>query len=106
MPYQWEKDNRNEHFYHALLYTLLVSFGADVRAEEMTSKGNSDLVLLMPKGIYVIEIKYDGTVDAALSQIESKGYANKYMLDGRPVTKVGINFSSEERNIIDWRAIK
>lgn len=106
LPYQWEKDNRNEHFYHALLYTLLVSFGADVRAEEMTSKGNSDLVLLMPKGIYVIEIKYDGAVDAALSQIESKGYANKYMHDGRPVTKVGINFSSEERNIIDWRAIK
>jgi len=34
VPYQWEKDNRNEHYYHALLYTLLTSFGADVRAEE------------------------------------------------------------------------
>ena len=33
------------------------------------------------------------------------GYAEKYRLDGRPVTKVGIAFSSEERNITDWQAI-
>lgn len=102
LPYKWENDNRNEHYYHALLYTLMVSFGADVRAEEMTSKGQSDIVLLMPKGIYVMEVKYDDTVEAALAQIDDRGYAKKYMLDGRPVTKVGIAFSSSERSITDW----
>jgi hypothetical protein len=60
----------------------------------------------MPKGIYVIELKYDDTVDTALDQIDSKGYADKYALDGRPITKVGIAFSSKERNITDWKAIK
>ena len=105
VPYQWEKDNRNEHYYHALLYTLLTSFGADVRAEEPTAKGQTDLTLLMPKGIYVMEIKYDHTVQEALDQINRKGYAEKYALDGRPVTKIGIAFSSEERNITDWQAI-
>ena len=104
LPYQWEKDNRNEHYYHALLYTLLVSFGADVTAEEPTSKGCSDLTLRMPKGIYVMEIKYDHTAQDALDQINQKGYAEKYRLDGRPVTKVGIAFSSEERNITEWKA--
>jgi hypothetical protein len=103
VPYQWERDNKNEHYYHSLLYTLLVAFGADVRAEEPTAKGRSDLVLLMPKGIYVMEIKYDDTAEAALAQIDRKGYADKYALDGRPVTKVGIAFSSEERNITEWR---
>jgi hypothetical protein len=44
-------------------------------------------------------------VETALEQINSKGYADKYRLDGRPVTKVGIAFSSEERNIIDWKAL-
>lgn len=39
LPYPWEKDNRNEHYYHSLLYTLLTAFGADVRAEEPTAKG-------------------------------------------------------------------
>jgi hypothetical protein len=105
VPYQWEKDNRNEHYYHALLYTLLTSFGADVRAEEPTAKGQSDMTLLMPKGIYVMEIKYDHTAQEALDQINRKGYAEKYRLDGRPVTKIGIAFSSEERNITDWQAL-
>ena len=104
VPYQWEKDNRNEHYYHALLYTLLMAFGADVRAEEPTAKGCSDITLLMPKGIYVMELKYNDTADVALEQINHKGYADKYALDGRPVTKVGIAFSSEERNIADWRS--
>ena len=105
IPHQWEKDNKNEHYYHALLYTLLTAFGAEVRAEESTAKGQSDIVLLMPKGIYVMELKYNDTAEAALEQIDRKGYADKYRLDGRPVTKVGISFSSEERNINEWKSI-
>lgn len=104
VPYQWESDNRNEHYYHALLYTLLTAFGADIRAEETSAKGRSDLTLLMPKGIYVMELKYDGSADAALAQINERGYADKYALDGRPVTKVGISFDPKERNISGWKA--
>ena len=52
-----------------------------------------------------MELKYDDTVETALEQIDNKGYADKYALDGRPVTKVGIAFSSKERNITDWKAI-
>lgn len=102
IPYHWEKDNKNEHYYHALLYTLLVSFGADVRAEEPSAKGRCNLTLLMPRGIYVMELKYDATTQEALDQIDARGYAEKYRLDGRPVIKVGIAFSSEERNITEW----
>ena len=105
VPYQGTQDNRNEHYYHALLFTLLTAFGADVRAEELTAKGRADLTLLMPCGIYVMEIKYDHTAQEALDQIDRKGYAEKYRLDGRPVTKVGLTFSSNERNITDWQAI-
>lgn len=106
VPYHWEQDNRNKHYYHALLYTLLVAFGADVRVEESSAKGRSDITLRMPQGIYVMELKYDDTADAALKQIDCRGYADKYALDGRPISKVGINFSSEERNIIDWKVSK
>ena len=58
----------------------------------------------MPKGIYVIELKYDKSADEALQQIEKKGYARKYALEGRPVTKVGLAFSSAERNITEWKS--
>ena len=110
LPYQWEQGKRgvsksiqNEHYYHALLYTLLLSFGADVIAEESSAKGRSDITLKMPKTIYVIELKFDRSADEALKQISRKGYADKYRLDPRPVVKVGIAFSSEERNIREWK---
>ena len=97
-------DNSNEHHYHALLYTLLTAFGADVVAEEPTAQGRADIVLRMPKTIYVMEIKYDGSAQEALEQIDKKGYAKKYSSDCRPVVKVGINFSGKERNISEWVA--
>ncbi len=31
-------------------------------------------------------------------------YADKYRLDGRPITKLGISFCSELRNIAEWKA--
>ena len=98
-------DNANEHHYHAMLYTLLTAFGADISAEETSAKGRADLVLRMPTTIYVIEIKYDGTAQEALEQIVKKGYAEKYRMDGRRIVKVGVNFSKEERNIKDWLAM-
>ena len=52
-----------------------------------------------------MEIKYDHSADEALEQIERKGYAEKYLLDGRPIAKVGIAFNSKERNITEWKIL-
>ena len=104
VPHQLSRDNKNEHFYHALLYTLLISLGADINAEEPSAKGCVDLTLRTRSGIYIFELKYDHPAAEALEQINKKGYAEKYRMDGRPVTKVGICFSSEERNISEWVA--
>ena len=97
-------DDKGEHHFHAMLYTLFVSFGADVVAEELSAKGRADLTLKMPKGIYVVKLKYGKSADEALRQIDERGYARKYALDDRPVTKVGLAFSQEERNITEWKS--
>ena len=55
--------------------------------------------------IYVLELKVDDTVDNALAQIDSKGYAIPYEADGRQLTKCGVIISSEVRNIVHWRAV-
>ena len=102
VPYMLNE--HDEHHFHAMLYTLFVSFGADVVAEDLSAKGRADLTLKMPKGIYVIELKYDHSADEALRQIDERGYARKYAMDGRPVTKVGLAFSREERNITEWKS--
>ena len=115
IPYHLEQGNQNEHYYHSILYTLLTAFGADLRCEEPSAKGRADITLLMPQGIYIMELKYDrsqegqpndgaATAAAALQQIRDRGYADKYRLDGRPVTLVGLCFSSTERNVTDWQS--
>ena len=126
IPYHLEQGNQNEHHYHSILYTLLTAFGADLRCErlrvgelcsgmEPSAQGRSDITLLMPQGIYIMELKYDRTQDgqpsdgaavaaAALQQIRDRGYAVKYRLDGRPVTLVGLCFSSEKRNVTAWQS--
>jgi len=97
-----EKVGKAELHYHVVLYTLLTAFGADIRIEESAAKGRSDMVLKMPKGIYILELKVDDTAANALAQINKRGYADKYRIDGLPTIKVGISFSSKERNITDW----
>ena len=55
------------------------------------------------QGLFIAELKVDDTAENALKQIDQRGYADKYRLDGRPITKVGISFSSTERNITDYQ---
>ena len=53
----------------------------------------------------MLELKVDDTVENALAQIDSKGYAIPYETEGRTVTKCGVCISSEQRNITHWRIV-
>ena len=55
-----------------------------------------------PKYIYVCEFKLHDTAEAALKQIDDKGYLIPYQADGREVIKIGVEFSAEKRNISRW----
>ena len=54
--------------------------------------------------IYVLEFKTDKPVEGALWQIEEKDYAAIYTDSGKKLIKIGVVFSRELRNIIEWRA--
>jgi hypothetical protein len=56
----------------------------------------------MQKTTYVIELKLDGHPHAALEQIEQKKYHEQYLHREKEVAAVGVNFSSQSRNIKDW----
>lgn len=100
--YPYNINNHNERHYQSVLYTLLVAFGADVSAEKVTAMGRIDVVLRMPNSIYVMELKYNRPVEEAMNQMVNRRYAEALALDGRPVHRVALCFSSEERNITDW----
>ncbi|MBQ5723641.1 MAG: PD-(D/E)XK nuclease domain-containing protein, partial [Muribaculaceae bacterium] len=43
------------------------------------------------------------SAQTAIEQIESKGYMRPYERSGKQLTAVGVNFSSEQRTISDWK---
>jgi hypothetical protein len=51
----------------------------------------------------VIECKRDQSAAEALAQIDEKKYADKLSVQGKKIVKIGVNFSTEERNLTEWK---
>jgi hypothetical protein len=101
IPYQlYEK--RPEKFYHATIHLLFTYMGLRVRSEVCTSDGRVDSLVETPDRIYLLEFKLDKTAREALDQILSRKYYRSAWERGKPVTCVGVNFSSETKNIESW----
>ncbi|MBO8451827.1 MAG: PD-(D/E)XK nuclease domain-containing protein, partial [Bacteroidetes bacterium] len=61
-----------------------------------------DMVVQTADYVYVMEFKLDGSAEQALQQIEEKQYALPFAADARKIFRIGVNFSSETRNIDRW----
>ena len=88
-----------------LMYVVFSLLNSKVDTEVKSVLGRADVVIKAKDNIYVLELKVDDSVDNALDQIDSKGYAIPYGSDGRKVTKCGVSISSEVRNIVHWRVV-
>ena len=93
----------SEGHFTAMLYVMFSFLNLYVYAQVRTAKGRMDILLKTDTAIYVMELKINGSVDDALQQINDKGYAIPFEADGRKVVKVGINFSTEDRTIKEWK---
>ena len=102
---EWMAKKKKEAFYKLLMYAVFSLLNSKVDTEVKSVLGRADVVIKTRNNIYVLELKVDDTVDHALAQIDSKGYAIPYEADGRTVTKCGVAISSEARNIVHWRAV-
>ena len=91
-----------EQSFQNVIYISLLVIGKYCRTEVHSAKGRADCVVETPVYIYIFEFKRDGSAADALKQIEEQGYAKPYAADKRKVIKVGVNFSSGERNIVEW----
>ena len=90
-------------YYENNLYILFSLVGVDTNTEWYTSDGRIDVLVRVPRFIYLLELRLDRPVTEALEQIERKDYARQFESDGRPVIKIGIEFSTRTRNILSWR---
>ena len=100
-------DNTNyEGHYQQMFYIIFSLLGSSVDVEVRTPRGRVDMVLRTKTTLYVMELKLDGSADAAMEQIDLKNYPERFALCGLPVVKVAISFDSERRTIGDWKIIK
>ncbi|MBP3519652.1 MAG: ATP-binding protein [Parabacteroides sp.] len=95
-------DRDTELHYQNVLFIVFRLIGLYTKVEYHTNRGRIDLVLQTDRYIYVMEFKLNGTAEEALRQINEKQYAQPFASDGRQVVKIGVNFSSETRNIEKW----
>ena len=94
--------NKNERDFQTVFYLIFNLMGAHMRVEEDSAIGRADAVVYMPDAVFVFELKYDGSAEEALKQIDDKGYLIPYSADGKRLYKVGVNYDSTQRTISDW----
>ena len=91
-----------ENNVHNGLLMLMLLVGLKVQTELCTSDGRIDLFVATDRYYYIIELKLDGTAQEALDQINAKDYALPFDVDDRRVFKIGVEFSTEKRTLVDW----
>ena len=100
-------DNTHERTFQGFLMNLFLAASMIVHSEDSTSDGRIDITLEGPSDFWIFELKVDKSADEAISQIDAKKYAEKYgylkVTDRiRRIHKIGINFSSDKRNVEEW----
>ena len=97
---------RYEQPYQLIMHMFFVAAGCRVVAELPTKLGRIDNSMEIGKHIYLFELKVDKSADEAISQIQEKKYGDIFkeeMKKGKILHLIGIDFSSEERTIRNYR---
>ena len=99
-------DKQNEQSWQAIMYAVLELIGINVGGEVRTAKGRIDLTVETATDAYVIEVKRDSTPMKAIEQIRAKEYTDKFRLSGKPVTLVGMSFSTKKRAVSGAKIVR
>ncbi len=99
-------DRQNEQSWQAIMYVVMRLIGMNVGGEVKTNKGRIDLTVETATDAWIIEIKRDSTPMKAISQIREQGYADKFRLSGKPITLIGIAFSTKKRAVSGTKIVR
>ena len=109
IPYEWHTGNeiaRYEGYYASVFYSYFAALGLDVTLEDSSSVGRLDMAVRSGGRVYLFEFKVRERTGpgAALAQLKAKRYADKYRGQGVPVHLVGVEFSTQTRNVAGFEA--
>lgn len=86
----------------AFIWLIFKLMGEFILCEVQNGRGRSDAVVWQKDAICIFEFKMDGSAKAALEQIDGKDYPIAYRNDGRKIVKIGVNYSSADRQLTEW----
>ncbi len=98
-----DNDKWVERDFQNVIFLVFTICGQFVVSEYHSSKGRADTIVVNDDYVYLFEFKMDSDAQTALDQIDEKDYAGRFKMDDRKLVKVGVNFSSKEKNIVDWK---
>ncbi len=107
IPHDWYRKSEiqnYEGFYASVFYAYFAALGVDVIVEDVTSHGRLDMAVFFDERCFlfefkVVELEPEGR---ALSQLKAKGYHEKYLSKCQELYLIGVEFSKEKRNIVDF----
>ncbi len=90
--------------YQSMFYAFFLLMGVDsIIVEETTTLGRIDVLITTKSSAWVIEIKVDQSAEKAIEQIKTRRYYAKFINQDKTIHIVGLNFSSETRQIDEWK---
>ncbi len=91
-----------------MLYLYFRTTQLDLKAEEVTKHGRSDMLLLLENQVFILELKIvdnktglEKGLESAIAQIREKGYVQKYRSRKEPIHLIGMVFGKKERGLLD-----
>ena len=116
IPNEWYARNLMQHyegFYASMVYACFAAIGVDVKGEESTSLGRSDLVVVHAGEVFVMEFKVakqpkekdkvEAEAADAIAQIRENDYAGKYRHRRGKIHLLGVVFNGEKHNVATIR---
>ncbi len=107
IPHDWYRRSEiqnYEGFYASVFYAYFAALGVEVFVEDATNVGRLDMAVKFEDRCYlfefkVVELEPEGR---ALEQLKAKRYHEKYKASCREIYLIGVEFSRQERNIVDF----
>lgn len=92
-----------EKYYQTIFFAIFQLLGFNIKTEVKTNRGRVDAMVELPDTIYLFEFKLFDTASAALTQIKTAKYFQRYLSQGKEIMLIGVAFDAGEKNIGDWQ---
>ena len=89
IPYQIF-DEKQEKYYHAVIFLTFRLLGYYAVAEPSVAKGRIDAVVETDNGIFIFEFKINGTIQDAMKQIHQNKYYQRYIASSKEIYLIAV----------------